>query len=681
VAAFLGHHEGVSVVMHNAPFDLSVIALLAPGVDVYRWVDRDAVRDTQLLHRLLTLGTEGRTAAGKGQSTLEHCVDRYLGATLPKDTVDSKGEPIRLSYGQWLNRPPNEIEPVYLEYLAKDALVTMLLFDKLEEQLQQLMAKCSTARGYVSEDWLQNQICRWGWQTHHTQLKAAIVLKAITANGLHVDVERGEELGEQLAAVADEHRAVLREHGYIPNQQGSGKALQEIMRRLDAKHFDLYFPRTASGKYGTSREALEQLAGVELFIDSLLAFKEVEKLLSTYVKRLGRNTLHPSFDPLKVTGRTSSHGEINAQNLPRDDRIRSCFIPPPGHVFIDADYSTVEMATLAQTVLTQFDMESQMADAINGGTDLHRLVAARVLGKDVGLVTKAERQKAKAINFGKPGGMGHGGLKSYAKASYGVDLSDAEVDELSDAWFALFPEMEDFLENDLDVPLEVAEFLCLTPSDYHAYTGSRKFLNHPENVGKAHKPNPIMSAMCIKTIGNPDPKTKDGKPYDAATVDYLWSQLAEAIDDMPSEHHQAIRDRKPSKRLQRALINRADRGGVITATGRLRARASYCERRNTIFQGLAADGAKLGLWHVWRAGYHIVNFIHDELLVAVPTGSNVALHAAVIRHLMLKGMRAVVPDVHVDVEYAVTDRWYKGGEMVFGDDGKLDSWSAPAVAA
>jgi len=100
-----------------------------------------------------------------------------------------------------------------------------------------------------------------------------------------------------------------------------------------------------------------------------------------------------------------------------------------------------------------------------------------------------------------------------------------------------------------------------------------------------------------------------------------------------------------------------------------------------MFQGLAADGAKLGLWHVWRAGYGIVNFIHDELLVAVPAESNVALHAASVKHLMLKGMRAVVPDVRVDVEYAITDRWYKSGEIEVGDKGKRKAWSAPAVAA
>jgi len=115
---------------------------------------------------------------------------------------------------------------------------------------------------------------------------------------------------------------------------------------------------------------------------------------------------------------------------------------------------------------------------------------------------------------------------------------------------------------------------------------------------------------------------------------------------------------------------------VFTYTGRLRAKATYSARHNTVFQGLAADGAKLGLWYVWRAGYRIVNFIHDELLVAVPAGSNLAHHAEIIRYLMLKGMEAVVPDVAVDVEYTISDRWHKKAELVLDAQGRLSVWSA-----
>lgn len=116
--------------------------------------------------------------------------------------------------------------------------------------------------------------------------------------------------------------------------------------------------------------------------------------------------LHPTFDVLKTTGRTSAFGNISSQNLPRDERLRSLFVPSPGHVFLDADYSAVEMATLAQATLAQFGGQSTMAEAINAGIDLHRLIASRMTGKPEDQITKDERQKAKAVNFGFPGGMG-----------------------------------------------------------------------------------------------------------------------------------------------------------------------------------------------------------------------------------------------------------------------------------
>ena len=79
-----------------------------------------------------------------------------------------------------------------------------------------------------------------------------------------------------------------------------------------------------------------------------------------------------------------------------------------------------------------------MAEAIRAGADLHRLVAAQVTGKPPDAVTRSERSKAKPINFGKPGAMGDPALKDYARAVYGIALTDAEVAALSDAWFGLF---------------------------------------------------------------------------------------------------------------------------------------------------------------------------------------------------------------------------------------------------
>jgi hypothetical protein len=406
LSAFLQIHRDVPIVFHNAAFDLAVIHALAPEIDIYSRVDQDHIWDTQLLHRLYVLGTEGHTAAGKGQSTLDACVRQYLGLELPKDVADSRGRSVRLSYGQWLGRRPAEIEPVYLEYLAKDTIATWQLHQQLLQHMAGLLSSSADTWGFVSLDWLTDQVRRWGPQTHHIQLKASIVLREITANGLHLDGERREQLMMQLQELSERLRTDLAKHGYLPGK-GSSKALQAILKRLEWSHRDLRLARTPTGKYATAEEALQELADVEPFVRLLLEYQATNKLLKTFVAKMATPVLHPSFEVLARTGRTTSFGEINAQNLPRDDRVRSCFVPSPGYVFIDADYSTIELVTLAQACLTQFHFGSQMGDAINQGQDLHRLVAARVTAKDEQAVTKQERDQAKVINFGQT--RRHGG--------------------------------------------------------------------------------------------------------------------------------------------------------------------------------------------------------------------------------------------------------------------------------
>jgi hypothetical protein len=296
-----------------------------------------------------------------------------------------------------------------------------------------------------------------------------------------------------------------------------------------------------------------------------------------------------------------------------------------------------------------------------------------VAGKPQAEVTPDERQRAKAINFGKPGGMGNARLQSYAKSGYGVELDEDEVEAFSESWFGLFPEMRDFLGGD-DLGREVARCFNLTPMTFFEHTGSRKFLDHPANAGRAEVPHPILGAMCLKVLKTPNPETQAGRAYSPEELDFFWARVAATLDIVPTAFHQAVRDHQPTAQLQRAVMRAVGCAGVFTLTGRLRAKASFCARHNTVFQGLAADGAKLGLWHLWRAGFRIVNFVHDEVLIEVPTGSNLAHQAEMIRHLMVKGMKAVVPDVRVDAEYAVSERWYKKAKVVLDQGGKLAAW-------
>ena len=682
VAAFFGAHESVSFALHNAAFDLAVIHALAPQIDIYDRVEKNLVWDTQLLHRLYVLGDEGHAARGKGESTLDHCANRYLKINLPKDVTDSNGEPVRLSYAKWLNRPVQEIEQVYLEYLAKDAIVTRLLCEELRQLLDRMLAVHHDVWGFVSPEWLTNQVHRWGPQTHHIQLRASIVLKEITANGLHLDVARRTELAQALEVVLTKKREALQEFDYRPGGKGSANCLQEIMKRLEAEHAEVMFHRTANNKYSTTAEDLQDLADTVPFVRLLLEYRETAKLLSSFVNKMGKHVLHPSFNVLARTGRTTSFGDINAQNLPTDDMVRSCFVPSPGNVFLDADYKTIELATLAQACVGQFGLDSRMAAAINAGQDLHNLVAGRVLNKPVPEVTKDERKKAKPINFGKPGGMGDATMKQYAMASYGIHLDDQEVAALSSAWFDLFPEMRDFLADTNKTPQELAALLNLTPSSHYEHTGDPRFVRHPENAGRETEPDFFLGCMLMKTVKSPNPETVQGKPYSPADLDYFWSHLEAKMAMLTSPFRKEILARRPSVRLQREVMSLVGRASVFTFTGRLRANATYCARHNTVFQGLAADGAKLALWRLWRAGYRIANFIHDQVLIEVPSDSDLKQHAERICSLMIEGMRAVVPDIRVEVSFAATDRWYKDAEAVFDEAHKrLLLWQPKPASA
>lgn len=176
--------------------------------------------------------------------------------------------------------------------------------------------------------------------------------------------------------------------------------------------------------------------------------------------------------------------------------------------------------------------------------------------------------------------------------------------------------------------------------------------------------------MLMKVVKEPSPTTNAGKAYSAADCNYFWTQLEAVADQLQATHRKAVAARRPSRSLQRAVMGLVGRAPVFTLSGRVRANATYSARHNTVFQGLAADGAKLALWLLWRAGYRIVNFVHDQMLIEVPVGSDLKSHAEKIRELMIEGMKAVVPDVLVDVKYAAADRWYKDAEAVFDPSGK-----------
>lgn len=169
------------------------------------------------------------------------------------------------------------------------------------------------------------------------------------------------------------------------------------------------------------------------------ATKTLEFLRSWLELRDPNNVIHATYNVGFVkTGRLSSSNP-NVQQI--SARLKPAFIPRPGHVLLDLDYSQVELRVAA------FVSRSQpMIEAFQRGDDLHRLLAAKIAGKAPEEVTSMERKRAKAGNFGLLYGMSPGGFQAYAATAYDVSLTLAEAQAVHSAFFEMWDGMRQWHE-------------------------------------------------------------------------------------------------------------------------------------------------------------------------------------------------------------------------------------------
>ncbi len=134
--------------------------------------------------------------------------------------------------------------------------------------------------------------------------------------------------------------------------------------------------------------------------------------------------------------------------------------------------------------------------------------------------------------------------------------------------------------------------------------------------------------------------------------------------------------RRGSKELAKRLFGN---GVVATLTGRIRADASFTQARNTPFQGLAADGAKLALFRLVAAGYRVVAFIHDEVLIELPADADHTAKAKEIDTIMCESMREVTGAVPIACgEPVLMKRWSKDAKAVYDSSENLLVWEPDA---
>ncbi len=630
---FMRHHRGLTFIYHGAASCLHFLQQsVGSELDLYRDVEECRVWCTEILDRLLRLGLNGDPASDR--QSFETCCQRYLKKDVTTATSDSSCR--KNTEGR--QGAPEQIDELTLESVARKAFHIFQLFQYFRQAFKVLNSRVSRETfGFVDNDHLLKMIRRFGVQTHHIQLMADIVFRHVTHYGIWVDVHGGVALREKLKCWQQRLSERLKRRGYVPGKKGCSKKLRKILKSIEETHPEILFDRSQNGDIRTSAESLKPFACIDPFVRHFLRYGKISRLLATYLNKMDKPRLHPTFDCLKRTGRSSAYGDIAAQNIPK--KIRRLLMASPGYVLVAVDVKAAEIKSLCQACLSQFAGFSEMADI----DDPHTYLAARILEKDIAGVTEADRAKAKAINFGLPGGMSASGLSRYAKKKFGVDMSLEEAEGFIKEWRAAFPEMDYFLR-EKNIGTRITGFLGLNTSDYC------------DIIGREYQTN-----LEPRTIGWRCHAVISGKPLDFSEngliseeeADYFWNTIHRHIDKFPLKYHPSIRNRRSSRELGRELRRLAEPGSVITLTGRVRANADYRARHNTIFQGLAADGAKLALWKLFRNGYKIVNFIHDEIVVEVPEGSD----TGEMERLILEGMAEVMPDVRIELKCRVDRHW------------------------
>ncbi len=269
-------------------------------------------------------------------------------------------------------------------------------------------------------------------------------LSAMEDAGVRIDRARLAEITGRIAAEVE----TLEERAYAlaghPFAIGSPKQLGTVL-------FDeLALPADRKGKtgYSTDTRVLQKLRDLHPLVAVVERWRELTKLRSTYLDPLplsadAEDRVHTTFSQTTAaTGRLSSTNP-NLQNIPiRTEigrEIRGAFTAAPGTILVSADYSLVELRILAF-----LSGEPVLCDALRRGDDVHRITAAEVLGRDPETLTKTERDRAKAVNYGIIYGISSYGL------SENLRIPRDEAQAYIDAYLARYPKVREFIARTID---------------------------------------------------------------------------------------------------------------------------------------------------------------------------------------------------------------------------------------
>lgn len=313
------------------------------------------------------------------------------------------------------------------EYAAEDADITYQLKQKLNKEL------------------MDKQVAHL---LQRLEMPLVPVLADIEMEGIRVDDAFLADYSTELQGMSDKLETKIYETSGAKFNIGSPKQMGEVL--FDVMKLDPKAKKTKTGQYKTDEATLTKLAAEHDIVNTILEYRKVNKLRSTYVDALPK-LIHPSTgrvhtnfsQAVAATGRLSSTNP-NLQNIPiRTDlgkEIRKAFVPRnDDHTLLAVDYSQIELRIVASVA-----EDEGMIEAFNAGLDIHTATASKVFGVAVNEVTKDQRYKAKSVNFGLIYGQGAFGL------SQNLGIKRSEATELIDAYFEQFGGVKKYMDDTIN---------------------------------------------------------------------------------------------------------------------------------------------------------------------------------------------------------------------------------------
>lgn len=334
------------------------------------------------------------------------------------------------------------LNPLKSDYTYEDVAreyLNLMIEDKSEE----FVKYCYEAyTAYVSYAVLMDKLQETGMLQLFTEIEMPLVftLYDMERHGVKVEGDAlkayGAQLGEKIVTLEKEIYEDAGETFNINSPKQLGVVLFENMKIPGAK-------KTKTG-YSTAADVLEKLAPDYPVVSKILEYRQLTKLKSTYADGLANyicedGRIHGKFNQtITATGRISST-EPNLQNIPirveLGRLIRKVFVPEEGYVFVDADYSQIELRVLAHC-----SGDEQLIEAYKEAKDIHRITASQVFHIPFDEVTALQRRNAKAVNFGIVYGISSFGL------SQDLSITRKEAAKYIEDYFTTYPGIKAFLD-------------------------------------------------------------------------------------------------------------------------------------------------------------------------------------------------------------------------------------------